>query len=282
MADEAAIIEKTLSQEFCNFLLSRRMTIKNPAAYLDSFINIGEINNYNEQAVKKVTTLFNVLLFLLIFIAFLTFFALFITVSTLERADNIPIAIIFDAALAIYYYFLIKTGLRKKKLKNRYMGFRLTMGVIPVLQILKEEFDTNPGSEMDVDLSPVFNKLNKVNQISYHNGSEQTFIKTWFTFTSPLQAGGNIRITIVDKFRLRTYTKRSSCGNVKSKRKEKTTHFVKVELYLPESKAVVHQLEQKEADFKVKLLSEKNKSAIGVVGKFVNLDSGMDIVLPSA
>jgi hypothetical protein len=282
MANEASIIEKSLSQEFRDFLFSRRMVIKNPAAYLDSFINVALIDNLNETAVKKATSLFQILMFLLIFAAFFTIFALVITLSALENSENIVTAIIFDVILLVYYYFLINAGARKKELKNRYMGYRLTKGLVPVLSVLKEEFDTKPDAEMTVDLSPVDDKLNMINQIKYLNGKEQTFIKTWFTFTSPLQTGGNIRITLADKFRLRTYTKRSSCGNLKSKRKEKSIHFVKVELYLPESKALLHKPEQKSSDIKAKALSQGNKSAIAVVGKYVNVQTGTDGVLPSA
>jgi hypothetical protein len=282
MANEASIIEKTLSQEFRDFLYSRMIVIKNPAAYLDNFLNIMTIDCYNEPNVKKATTLFQVLLFLLIFVGFFTLFAFVMTISTLESGDNILTTVIFDTVLLLYYYFLINAGIRKKELKNRYMGFRLSNGVIPVLHVLKEEFDTHPDSEMSIDLSPIEDKLNKINQEKYNNGREQTFIKTWFTYTSPLQTGGNIRITIADKFRLRKYTKTSSCGNIKSKRKEKTTHFVKVELYLPESKSVVQKPDQKYPDCKVKLLSETNKSAVAVAGKFVNPDPEKDVVLPSA
>lgn len=282
MANDASAIEKALPQEFRDFLMSRRITINNPTAYLDNFMNIMTIDCYNEPRVKKLTTLFHTLLFLLIFVGFFTIFAFVMTLSTLASGDNILTTVIFDGVLFLYYYVLINTGIRKKELKNRYMGFRLSNGVIPVLHLLKEEFDSHPHSEMSIDLSPVDDKLNKIDQVKYLNGKEQTFIKTWFTYTSPLQTGGNVRITIADKFRLRTYTKTSSCGNIKSKRKEKIIHFVKVELYLPESKAAVHQPDQKYPDFKLKLLSQNNKAAVEVSGKFVNPDPGNEMVLPSA
>lgn len=282
MANESVIIEKSLSQEFRDFLYSRRMAIKNPASYLDSYKKISLIDCHIQPEIKKVTTLYQILMFLLIFAVFFTFFAFFLTISVFDNSDNFITAIIFDTVLLLYYYFLFKTGSRKKELKNKSMGSRLTNGVIPVLSVLKEEFDTNPESEMTIDLSPVEDKLNKISQIKYLNGKEQTYSKTWFVFTSPLQTGGNIRITIVDAFRLRTYTKTSSCGNIKSKRKEKNTHYVKVELYLPENQASVHKPDQKYPDFKVKLMNEKNKSAVAVVGKFVNADPLTNIVLPSA
>jgi hypothetical protein len=282
MANESAVIEKSLSQEFRDFLFSRRMVIKNPALNLDSFKKISMIDCHNQPEIKKVTTLYQILMFLLVFAVFLSFFAFFMTLSVLENSDNIIAAIIIDTVVLLYYYFLFKTGLRKKELKNKAMGFRLTNGVIPVLSVLKEEFDTDPESELTIDLLPLDDKIYKINQVKYMNGKEQTFSKTWFVYTSPLQSGGNIRITIADTFRLRTYTKTSSCGNIKSKRKEKTTHFIKVELYVPESIASVHQPDQKHPDFKVKLLRENNKAAVAVVGKFANVDPLMDIVLPSA
>jgi hypothetical protein len=53
-------------------------------------------------------------------------------------------------------------------------------------------------------------------------------------------------------------------------------------LYLPESKGILQGAVQKSADFKAKALKQGNKSAIAVVGKYVNLKPSTDGVLPSA
>jgi hypothetical protein len=105
--------------------------------------------------------------------------------------------------------------------------------VLPLLYMMHEELGDAPGSSLSLDLSGYRTAAKRVGSKSYLTGEENLYIDPWFRLDGMLAGGGSLRLTMLDRVRVRSWTKRSSSGKTKSKEKVKSFLVIRTRLSFP-------------------------------------------------
>jgi len=130
--------------------------------------------------------------------------------------------------LAVLFFFPLVMYLKTRKID---VSDNLRGAVLPMLYVLRDDFDPNEGLELTLDLRQPMAKEKLLREDKPRDRMTETFYNdAWMSAEGVLVDGSRLRWSVVDVIRHRSVTKKTSSGKWKTKTKDSKKCNIDAEL----------------------------------------------------
>jgi hypothetical protein len=134
---------------------------------------------------------------------------------------------------AVIFFLVMWIFLRQIDVSNNFRSFTL-----PVLSVMREDFDASKPMRLRMNLDPPNVSLKKTNESKpyskgvYHKIIDTTYVDPWMSVSAVLVDGTKLSWNVTDEVRERKKTKKNARGKYKSKTKYRKKTEIEVEMGL--------------------------------------------------